>query len=343
MRHAWANVALLALVAIAVATGLGGLLISDRDGAVVFWLHGVAAWAIAGLLVVKGRVIVAAIRRRPAVTVSRAAFLLLLALLLAVLASGAAWVLLDGYRRLGYFSLINVHAYLAIALALLLAWHVAARRRVFRAAGARDRAAFLRYGGAALLGLALWRAERLVEAAIGPEGRRRFTGSYERGSHSPDFPRVRWLLDDPDPVDAAAWRLTVDGAVRTPLELDAATLAALPAAQRRAILDCTGGWWCEQDWVGVDLRELLARAGPTDAARSVRVVSTTGYDRRFALDVAGGLLLATAVAHAPLTHGHGAPLRLVAPGRRGFEWVKWVERIEVLESSHRWQSPLPLQ
>ena len=96
MRHAWANVALLALVGAAVATGLGGLLISDRDGAVVFWLHGIAAWAIVGLLVVKGRVIASAIRRRPAVSVSRVAFLLLLALLLAVLATGVAWVLLDG-------------------------------------------------------------------------------------------------------------------------------------------------------------------------------------------------------------------------------------------------------
>jgi len=32
----------------------------------------------------------------------------------------------------------------------------------------------------------------------------------------------------------------------------------------------------------------------------------------------------------PLTPGHGAPLRLVAPSRTGFDSVKWVERLEVL-------------
>ena len=32
----------------------------------------------------------------------------------------------------------------------------------------------------------------------------------------------------------------------------------------------------------------------------------------------------------PLTPEHGAPLRLVAPGRACFYSVKWVERLEVL-------------
>jgi DMSO/TMAO reductase YedYZ molybdopterin-dependent catalytic subunit len=32
----------------------------------------------------------------------------------------------------------------------------------------------------------------------------------------------------------------------------------------------------------------------------------------------------------PLTPEHGAPLRLVAPGRACFDSVMWVERLEVL-------------
>jgi DMSO/TMAO reductase YedYZ molybdopterin-dependent catalytic subunit len=59
------------------------------------------------------------------------------------------------------------------------------------------------------------------------------------------------------------------------------------------------------------------------------VISHTGYRWSFPIDDAREMLLATHVGDEPLTHAHGAPVRLVAPGRRGFEWVKWVDRIEL--------------
>ena len=42
------------------------------------------------------------------------------------------------------------------------------------------------------------------------------------------------------------------------------------------------------------------------------------------------MLLATHVGGEPISPGHGAPVRLVAPNRRGFQWVKWVDRIAML-------------
>ena len=71
--------------------------------------------------------------------------------------------------------------------------------------------------------------------------------------------------------------------------------------------------------------------GPA-GAHAVSFVSATGYRWSVPLAEAQTLLLATHVGGVPLDHGHGAPLRLVAPGRRGFQWVKWVNEIRVLDA-----------
>src|SRR4029453_1527821 len=91
-----------------------------------------------------------------------------------------------------------------------------------------------------------------------------------------------------------------------------------------AVLDCTGGWYARATWEGVRLDRLL----PPDAAGSLVVASATGYRRRLPLADARTLLLATRLDGRPLSAGHGFPARLVAPGRRGFWWVKWVTSIE---------------
>ena len=129
------------------------------------------------------------------------------------------------------------------------------------------------------------------------------------------------------PLKVATWRLRVGGLVAHPLELGLADL------DRRdelvATLDCTGGFYSTQRWHGISLARLLERAGPAASADHVRVVSHTGYRWSFGLRDAHRLLLATRVGGEPISHEHGAPLRLVAPGRRGFQWVKWIVAIEL--------------
>jgi DMSO/TMAO reductase YedYZ molybdopterin-dependent catalytic subunit len=113
------------------------------------------------------------------------------------------------------------------------------------------------------------------------------------------------------------------------------------------------------EWTGVPLAEVLQRAGMKPGAVAVRL---EGWDRgrpdpitlyRSAartdfevfdpgvinydkgLPIAKALHPDTILAWAHngeyLQHVHGAPVRLVVPGWAGNWWVKWIQRIEVME------------
>jgi len=109
-----------------------------------------------------------------------------------------------------------------------------------------------------------------------------------------------------------------------------------------ARLDCTSGWFADATWTGVPLAALLPPAALA-AAQSIDVVSVTGYRRRFPADEAAALFLATAVEGRPLARGTGAPVRLIAPHRRGFWWVKWVASVSLTDVTPYAQPPFPLQ
>jgi DMSO/TMAO reductase YedYZ molybdopterin-dependent catalytic subunit len=167
---------------------------------------------------------------------------------------------------------------------------------------------------------------------------RRFTGSHEAGSFDPDgMPVTQWLDDSVPSIEGSSWRVEIVGGG---LETRSFTLADLEAFgdDVRATVECTGGWYAEQDWQGVRPDRLL---GEVEGA-SVSVRSATGYARRFPLGAAPAMLLATKVGGQVLSAGHGFPARLVVPGRRGFWWVKWVTEIRVEDAPWWWQPPFPV-
>ena len=340
MRFPWVNVALLVLLLLQVASGYLGFVNGEEQQAWLLWVHGMGAYALVWLLWWKGAVVWAVLQRGQRWTWARVSFLVAVALLLLTLALGLLWTF-GGPRYFLGFSLVSLHIYVAVPLILLLAFHAWRKRWILGMQRAVDRRAFLRLALASAAGALTWQLARHWQGA------RRFTGSYEVGSMGGRFPYVSWINDDPAPISPGDWRLALGGNVWQPLALDYDALLQMAAEERVATIDCTGGWYSHQVWRGVSLQSVLAQAGVQDGARSVLLRSATGYWRRFGLEEAlvegGGFLLATHVAGAPLAHGHGFPARLVAPGLRGFNWVKWVVEIRVENVSAWLQPPLPLQ
>lgn len=227
------------------------------------------------------------------------------------------------------YSLLSWHDALGALLALAVAVHMAMRAKRLRRRDLAGRRQFLVATGLGACAVLAWRVQRPVEAILALRGaRRRFTGSYEADSFAGNaFPSTSWVADNPAVIDPASYRLRVEGLVAHPLALSLGDLSG--ADEVVATLDCTGGFYSTQRWRGTRLGRLLDLAGADPDARHVSVGSITGYRWSFGIEDARGLLLATHVTGAPLSHDHGAPIRLVVPDARGFQWVKWVTRIEL--------------
>lgn len=318
------------LVAALVASGGLTLFAGSAAEVWVFAAHDLLGIGILLLLAVKlrrvwGRVL------RPARWDRRTSYGVLgTALAVAALVSGLLWA--DGVTPdVAGYSLLSVHDVLGVALVAGVAAHMLARAKRLRARDLVHRRQFLALGAMTAMSFVAWRTQRPLQALIGLGGaKRRFTGSYEAGSFSGNaFPATSWVADNPRPIDPAGYRLRVDGLVTRRLAI---ALAELPLVDELvATLDCTGGFYSTQRWRGVRLSRILERAGAEGVAGHVSVASVTGYRWSFGIDRARELLLATHVGDEALSHEHGAPVRLVVPWARGFQWVKWVQRIQLLD------------
>jgi cytochrome b561 len=262
----------------------------------------------------------------------RRTFYGLLALLLVTLAlvSGIWWVA-GGDLYFAGFNLLNWHIGLGFVLTAAIGFHMFARAKRLRKRDIVGRRRALHLGALLLGGVTLWPTQQIAERVLHlPGASERFTGSRESDSYAGNaFPTSSWVADAPRPIDAQTWRLSLGGAVTTPRDFSYDELVAASDTVE-ATLDCTGGFYSTQRWQGIRVGRLLEQATLRTDARYVSFISVTSYRWSLPLEEARTALLATYVGEEQLSDEHGFPLRLVAPGRRGFQWVKWITSIEVL-------------
>ena len=304
------NLTLLAALAAALASGLLSLWVGEGRAWVVTWAHGVAGFWVVLLIRWKLPVARRGLARRGS---DAGSSLVTAAVAVAMLVTGIAHAL--GAGDAGPVTVLGLHVALGVALVPLVLLHVVTHPQRPRR-GDLTRAAFLRVAGVAVAAVAV---KGVFEATVGSS--RAATGSLRQAEPAP----TSWLNDSAPRVDAGEWH---------------GRLAGLPRRSVTCALDCTSGWYSINRWTGVGVTDLV---GPLPAGtRSVIVRSHTGYSRRFDVAELPGLLLATELDGRPLAAGHGAPARLVAPGRRGFWWVKWVSSVEPSSLPSWWQLPFPI-
>ncbi len=324
------NLTLAGLLVTAVVSGLASQAVGvdwPLDLAVV---HGAVALGILLLAPWKSTIVRRGLsRRRP----GRSFSLILLTVVLTTLATGLLHAQGD-ISRIGPVTVMQIHVgggLLGLGLAIDHFRRHPVKPRHFDL----DRRAFLRASALTAAAATLWLTwEGTLQALAAPGRDRRFTGMHERGSGDPSgLPTTSWLDDRVPSIDGREWSVEVAGN-----RLTLADLETMPQETFPAILDCTGGWYSEQEWAGVRLDRLIDGAG----SRSFVAWSMTGYARRYPIADLDSTWLVTRLGGEPLAPGHGYPARIVAPARRGFWWVKWVDRIELSPLPWCSQSPFPL-
>lgn len=143
-------------------------------------------------------------------------------------------------------------------------------------------------------------------------------------------------------INKETYTLQVTGMVNRSLNLTYEELLALPVADRFVRMDCVEGWGFDARWTGVTLNSIFNDSGLQPGAKNVIFYCDDGYSTSLELDYLRGkdIMLAYRLNNVTLPSERGFPLQLVAEGRYGYKWAKWVTHIEVTDQPYEgfWES-----
>jgi len=163
-------------------------------------------------------------------------------------------------------------------------------------------------------------------------------------------------------IDKNRWRLTVEGEVEMPFEINYGELVKLESQKIPVTLECAGNnrnfldpkvkgvqWGLgavgNAEWTGVPLSILLDRAGIKPSAREIILegadrgkledpktpAGEIKFLRSIPLEKARDVLLAYKMNDVDLPAEHGFPVRAIVPGWYAMASIKWLQRIAVTD------------
>lgn len=151
-------------------------------------------------------------------------------------------------------------------------------------------------------------------------------------------------------IDAAMWRLVIDGEVNRPVQVDYRTLRALPSVEITKTLECISNFTAACNltafgcdlistarWRGARLLDVLDLAGglkPTTVG--LACFSTDEFSAGLPAEVVQDpdTLVVYEMNGEPLPREHGFPARLIVPGRYGMKNPKWLAGIRAMNKEY---------
>jgi len=135
-------------------------------------------------------------------------------------------------------------------------------------------------------------------------------------------------------VDLKTWQLEISGHLQQPLQLNYPQIVQMPAIERNVLLICPGFFSFHARWTGISVATIIEMAHVRPGATHVSFSGPVGrYEKveRFPIAdiLSNKVFLAYRVNGKDLPKKHGFPLRVVAEGYYGSDWVKYVSKVAV--------------
>lgn len=146
---------------------------------------------------------------------------------------------------------------------------------------------------------------------------------------------VRSALGEPA-INLATYQLTISGLVDSSFALSMEEIKEMPASfTDTMIMYCVEGWEVWGNWKGVLIKDLLDIAHPQADGEYILFECRDGYKTALPVSYLNkyNAMLAYQVNNAPLLKHDGFPLRLIAFGKYGYKWAKWVTKLSVMSES----------
>jgi DMSO/TMAO reductase YedYZ molybdopterin-dependent catalytic subunit len=137
-------------------------------------------------------------------------------------------------------------------------------------------------------------------------------------------------------IDLNTFRLEVTGLVDSSYSLTWKEIQSMPSyITDTIIMYCVEGWEVWGDWEGISLYDLVSRAHLQTGAEYILFTCVDGYSTALPISdlINTFAILAYRVNGYPLKEHDGFPLRLIAFGKYGYKWAKWVTKLEVMDQS----------
>lgn len=137
-------------------------------------------------------------------------------------------------------------------------------------------------------------------------------------------------------INNESYRLQISGLVENPKNYTIdEVINNYQSIKKVATLNCVEGWSVTILWEGVLVKDIINDSNPRQSANMIVFKAQDGYTTSFPISyiMDNDIILAYKMNNVTMPPERGYPFQLVAEGKWGYKWIKWVTDIEIANST----------